>query len=514
MLKRALGWVLPLSTGRVLAFCLTVAAATYAIVFRDPFVFLFMTPFFALGCRRGTNPIALIALSLLPATLLVIASAIKFSLVGVPLVTYDHYFLRKNIVILAYNDWRLALSLVIGAVITVLYVKTLVFGRGAFSRFERGGLTALVLISAASLMNLHGQAYAAVWESAANIPTLETFVKSSQVPRPQLRLEANGETAEEELTDAKLLAPSGGLPDIFLVLEESTFPPSLLQSHYKSEALFAKGAPQSGPLRVHTFAGGTWRTEFSVAIQMKPQEFGSDGLYVFHQLEGRIKRSLFTELKALGYRTMIFYPVPGSFINASAFYATIGIDEFYEPRTLGIGTGWDWKFPDSQLYDAMLKKVEGSKQPVVALLVTINQHGPHNIEDPMADYVARFADSDKAYKSFLESLARRDRRAGVIAFGDHQPEFTARFLDGVQPRFFTAYEIRCINFGCSGSTTPEIKALDATLLAPSALQRFGFELDGLSLMQQHIFATCEANVDACEPATQMKYNTAFAPFFD
>lgn len=517
MLNRARGWAEGLNAGRVLALVFCAAAAGYAVWFREFYVFLFAMPFFALGCRHGKHPAALLALSLLPATVLVIVSVVKFTLVGVPLVSYDHYFLRKNVAILAFNDWHVATGLVVGAIITALYLRALLSGRGAFTRFERIGLFLLALISGASLFNLHGEALDNAWEAEANTPTLRTLVKSAQVPRPHLQMEmhaSNQPSGYQPAPTVELRPPAEGLPDIFLVLEESTFPPSMLQPDYKEEKLFAADGTAGGPLHVHTFAGGTWRTEFSVTVGMKPQEFGGDGLYVFHQLEGRIKRSIFSELKKLGYRTMVFYPVPGSFINASAFYASIGVDEFNDPPSLGVGTGWDWKFPDTVLYDAMLKKLDGVKEPVVALLVTINQHGPHDITDPMSDYVARYQSSDHAYKSFIGALEKRGRKAGVVAFGDHQPSFTPRFIDDEQARFITAYEIRCVNFACGDTASSTQKPLDAIMLAPEALERFGFGLDSLSHAQREIFSDCEANVDLCSTAARLKFNTAFAAFFD
>ena len=517
MLKHARAWVEGLNAVRVLAIGLCVAAAVYAMWFNEIYVFLFATPFFALGCRHGKHPAVLIALSLLPATVLVVVSVVKFTLVGVPLVSYDHYFLRKNVAILAFNDWHVAVGLLVTAIATTFYLKALLSGRGTFTRFERVALSALILVSAASLLNLHGEALANAWEAEANTPTLRTLVKSAQVPRPHLQMEmhASNQPADYQPTpNVELRPPAEGLPDIFLVLEESTFPPSMLQPDHKPEKLFAPDGTAGGPLHVHTFAGGTWRTEFSVTVGMKPQEFGGDGLYVFHQLEGRIKRSIFSELKKLGYRTMVFYPVPGSFINASAFYASIGVDEFNDPPSLGVGTGWDWKFPDTILYDAMLKKLDGVKEPVVALLVTINQHGPHDIADPMSDYVARYDASDRAYKAFIEALEKRGRKAGVVAFGDHQPSFTPRFIDDDQARFLTAYEIRCVNFACANGASQAAKPLDAIMLAPEALEKFGFGLDSLSSAQRQIFSDCDTNVDRCSTAARLKFNTAFAAFFD
>lgn len=490
------------------------AAVTYSFVFSDPNVCLFAAVFFLLGCGHGKRPLILLGLSLLPALVLLLVSAVKFALVGLPLVAYDHLFLRSNVLMLAYNDWRIASGLVLLAALIVLYLRALLRGRGPFTLFEKAGAGVMTAMAVFSLVTLFsGRQSVEMWDPANSDPTLITFLRSAQIPKPSLQM---AETpAPAAAPDPGFGAPESGLPDLFLVLEESTFNPNRLRPGYESKALFAKNADLGGALRVHTFAGGTWRTEFSVAVQMKPQEFGSDGLYVFQQLPGRIKRSIFTELKKLGYRIMVFYPVPGSFINAQPFYSSIGADEFYDPVALGVSNGWNWKQPDGRLYQAMLEKIKSlNPGPFVAVMLTINQHGPHDVKNPFPDYLGRFEDSDRAYGEFLAAVAARGRKAGVVAFGDHHPEFTARFLPEGLPRFLADYDVRCINFTCAGPPGPQVRPIDAVMLMPVALERFGFTLDQFSLRQREVFKGCEDDIDRCGEAARLRFNTAFSPFFN
>ncbi|MEO8223637.1 MAG: sulfatase-like hydrolase/transferase, partial [Gammaproteobacteria bacterium] len=489
-------------------------AACYSVAFGDPYIALFMAPFFALGCARGKRPLVLLALSLVPALFLLAGSAVKFSLTGVPLVSYDQYFLRQNVLILAYNDWRVAASLLATAAATLLYIRHLFTGRGLFSRFEKWALVALAVACTSAIADARQWDRNFVnWEMVLGTPSLRTLVMSARIPAPTLPVPATAEAAPGP-DDSLLGAPAGPLPDIYFVLEESTFPPALVRPGYSPHTLFAGSAPNSGPLHVSTFAGATWKTEFSVTTQMRPQEFGSDGLYVFHQLEGRIRRSVFTQLKTLGYRTMVFYPVPGNFINAKSFYESIGVDEFYDPEALGVSAGWDWSLSDAALYDAMLKKIGDSEAPVVAMMLTIRQHGPHDSQDPMADYLARFEASDLAYGGFLDRLAQRGRKAGVVAFGDHQPDFTARYLPDHAAWYFTAYDIRCINFTCATAGSRGGRALDVVMLTPLALEKFGFRLDGLSAFQRHLFETCDDDTTRCDDSVRRRFDGAFARFVD
>ncbi len=492
------------------------AAIIYAIVYDDPYVALVALPFFAVGAARGKHPVILTTLSLLPAAVLLAVSVGKAFVTNIPLVAYDHFFLRGNVLMLAYNDWRVASGIVLTAAAIFFYGKHLLAGRGPFTWFEKGGIAALVLMSGYCIFAMRTEPQIAIWEPALHEPTIRTFIKSTQAPSPQLHLVSSAQAAlPPAQTQHQGLTPPARLPDIFFLLQESTFLPEVLQPDHKPKRIFAGAAAQRGPLKVHTYGGGTWRTEFSLTTQMRPQEFGGDGLYVFHQLEGRVHRSIFTELKKLGYRTVVFYPVPGFFINAAPFYASIGVDEFYDAQSLGIATGWDWKIPDDFFYKAMLKKLEGSDKPVVAFMLTISQHGPHATQDPLADYIQRFDEADKAYGDFVDALQARGRPAGVVTFGDHQPEFTLRFISDEKARHLTVYDIRCVNFACDGqSERPDAKPLDIVMLAPAALERFGFGLDDLSLAQRKAFQGCEGDTDACLEAQRLEFNTAFAQYFE
>lgn len=514
MTARALGSVQNFDIRLALSFIFIAAAAVYCFVFDDPYTALLVLPFFALGCGRGKHPLVLTALALLPAALLLAVSFAKSLATGIPLVAYDHLFLRGNVVMLAYNDWRVASGLVLVVAATFFYAKAMLAGRGVFSRFEKIGLVALALVSGYCIHAMRSEAQIAIWEPAFQLPTLKTFVKSAAAPSPRLQLIANAEAALPPTSQQGLVAPADK-PDIFFILQESTFLPEILRPEHRPRRLFGPGAAQRGPLKVHTYGGGTWRTEFSLTTQMRAQEFGSDGLYVFHQLEGRVHRSIFTELKKLGYRTVVFYPVPGFFINAAPFYASIGVDEFYDPQSLGINKGWDWKTPDEAFYKAMLKKLENSPQPVVALMLTISQHGPHATQDPLTDYIERFDTADRAHGDFLDALAARGRSAGVVTFGDHQPEFTLRFISDERARHLTTYDIRCVNFTCAGADAAATeKALDIVMLAPAALERFGFGLDDLSLAQRKAFQNCESDTDLCVETERLEFNTAFSKYFE
>ena len=514
MLTRALPALPRLTLPLTLSFVVVCGMTIYAALFGDPHVVLFMTPFFLLGCARGRHPLTLLALSTIPAFALLSVSLVKTMLTGFSLVTYDGYFIRENLLMLAYNDWRVSTGLIVLIGGIVFYLRSLFSGRGAFTRFERRSAVALGVASVGCMIGVQQWDQDIFdWEYELSRPSVRGFVKSVRIPESQLALPA---TAAElpPLKNLSLGAPPGALPDLFFILQESTFHPRLVRPGYEPTTLFSSQASHTGDLHVHTYGGGTWMTEFSLVSQMRPQEFGNGGLYVFHQLEGRIKRSVFTLLKELGYRTIVVYPVPGEFINARNFYKSIGVDEFYDPESLGISKGWDWEIPDKKFYEAIQRKIEGTKQPIALLMLTIIQHGPHDAIDPVTDYLTRFEQSDEAYGSFLDFLLLRGRKAGVVAFGDHHPDFTNSRMPDEHTKELTAYEIRCLHFNCTNKALARNKSrtLDIGVLTPIALEEFGFSLDDLSLLQKTLLGTCDADLSRCDETARLQFNSAFSQF--
>lgn len=504
------------SASSVLSLAVICVTAFFASAHSDPYIILGIAPFFLLGCAKGKKPLALVALASLPSLFLILLSNVKVQLTGLPLSILDRYLLENNIFVLAYNDYRVAIAIVLIAGGIFYYLWALLSGRGRFTRFEKITAGGLSFFWAFFAFNVATSDLDFLLTDENQNPTFKTFVKSMIVPSARLALADDDSDDDLRLSSRTLGAPKDGKPDLFFVLQESTFDPRMIEAEYEPKTLFSRHVPLSGPLHVHTYGGGTWLSEFALVTQMRPQEFGDGGWYVFHQLPGRIKSSLFTQLKELGYHTVVIYPVPGFFLNARQFYNSIGVDEFLDPGQLGISKGWDWKIPDASFYSAALKKAEeAGPKPIAVFMLTINQHGPHDAERPFADYLSRFELSDLAYDSFLQSLKDRGRRAGVVAFGDHQPEFTKSLFPEETKRQLTHYEIRCVNFACTGAdkTPKSSDQLDITLLAPVALEHFGFKIDDLSFYGKYLFEQCTSDVSRCTQDLRLKFNRAFSAVF-
>ena len=103
-------------------------------------------------------------------------------------------------------------------------------------------------------------------------------------------------------------------PDIVLLLQESTVNPNIydLPAGTKLPELFMfqqdEGVAASSQMRVQTFGGGTWLSEFSALTGLNSDDFGAQKSGVFYFIVDNLKNSLFKEMKANGYYTVVLTP--------------------------------------------------------------------------------------------------------------------------------------------------------------------------------------------------------------
>lgn len=182
--------------------------------------------------------------------------------------------------------------------------------------------------------------------------------------------------------------------------------------------------------------------------------------YVTYLLEGKVRESLVSQLKRLGYRTVSLYATPGEFLNGGRFHQSLGFDEFLDSREQERVHGTYWQLSDRQIYETATRVIERHErehpgQPLFVWLQTIRNHGPHgewkggecerlkgsrlrevvreggfdpDLNCPLVDYLDRIEQSQKAYIDWKKSLANRfpRRSFSLVQFGDHHPILTER----------------------------------------------------------------------------------------
>ncbi len=237
-------------------------------------------------------------------------------------------------------------------------------------------------------------------------------------------------------------------PDVVVLLQESTVNPHIysLPANVKLPDLYmfqrdADVIAQS-PLRVQTFGGGTWLSEFSVLTGLNTDDFGSRKNAVFYSVVDHLQNSLFRAMKDNGYYTVVLTPFNKSAYHAGHAYKTLGVDRIIQPQDLGYPASmnenlWTISTQDMLSYVKTILAKETDK-PIFVFSLTMYEHGPYEeshhddyglsgkVDHPtvvgkFSHYMEKITASDPAIKDFSEFVAKRDKPTVFLHFGDHQP---------------------------------------------------------------------------------------------
>ncbi len=235
--------------------------------------------------------------------------------------------------------------------------------------------------------------------------------------------------------------------DIVLILQESTFNPRRLKgvdprTLPKLEMFDSPWSTESGALRVHTYRGGTWRSEFSALTGLSSDDFGVLAGTVFYSAVFHLQDSLWSRLKKAGYRIIVVTPFAEGSYNSGKAYRALGADKIIHVTDLG----WKgsrrkniWNIPTGKILE-MVRTVLDEKydRPVAIYALTMKEHGPypekenHRLEADesnvgsaalgrVAQYVDRLEQASEDVVKFDRWVQERKRPTVLVRFGDHQP---------------------------------------------------------------------------------------------
>lgn len=236
-------------------------------------------------------------------------------------------------------------------------------------------------------------------------------------------------------------------PSIILILNESTFPPSLFAPNPADPAIadFLRSTDgRTHGLRVETFGGATWKTEFSVLTGIPASCYGSFSGHVFHWAANKIHHSLPKYLEGFGYRAAMVLPNEKEFVGSDKFYNSVGLTEILDRTILEAKSDRERdEFYFDHALDWLDRHFSASAKPVFLYVQTMSNHHPHDVRvmetggatSKLADtefdeYMRRLRRTCRDYANFRAALATRfaDRAFVIARFGDHQPPSTARLL--------------------------------------------------------------------------------------
>ena len=503
-------------------FCISMTALREPALLQQAFVIALMV------CAFGV----LLSAFARPATALVVSgglflglnflSVMKLRYLDSPLMPADFvYYARSSLLeTLGHYPHLWMLSVVVGVVAPVVLWAVWHFDRRLLAHLSRGrawtvrlsGMAIwafafwVCLLPNGPFAEVHAKN---VWEKLSDDAQITNFFvnfSDSDVRMPEMGDEAQAEqewgaTASGE--PAAMPRSPESYPDIVQVLEESTFDPSNFTKCNIPEcrvAMFKTDVRtrSTGPMRVHTFGGGTWVSEFATLTGMPQDIFGPGGMYAPYVLAPHVQDSLPRQLQRLGYLTIAIYPTNGAFLNGRNAYRAYGFDQFYDATQLGLE---EWEETDQQMFDAAKRvydKVKKPGQPVFVMILTLAQHGPHDT-DPLSSlpapfnkgvlkglptaeslnfntYLSNLHNSDVAMRGLEHDFLDRAQPTVLVHFGDHQPSFSG--LIRTMPRtwpdelssvkdYLTYYMIKS-NF--QGAPLPRYPMLDIALLPSMVLQ--------------------------------------------
>lgn len=318
-------------------------------------------------------------------------------------------------------------------------------------------------------------------------------------------------------------------PDVVVWLNESTLDPARYQlpgAKLPPLPMF-KSSPQtlaSGRLRVHTFGGKTWLSEFSLLTGLVPADFGSRRNLVFNSVAPAVSSTLVRRFSAAGYDTVALMPTPKQFYGAARTYEAVGFErvltlrDFPEYDAL---KGDEWDIADSErMAEAAItllraQRARSDARPLFLYLLSVKEHAPYSgrtrikyglehsgIKPSMAakltDYVDRLRRLDTGVAALEKELLASPRPALWAYFGDHQAYFEeappAYRKPESEPDLVTQYQLRA-NYRSGLGEQPAL--LDIALLPSLIADNAGLPPDSYFQAQTAMRRLCQGRLGDC-----------------
>jgi hypothetical protein len=318
-------------------------------------------------------------------------------------------------------------------------------------------------------------------------------------------------------------------PHIILIHEESLVQPSLFPTlgyDRSLDQLFRSGDGSLRQLRVETYGGASWLTEFSLLAGLSTHSFGNMRQFVQTFMQGRLKDTLPQALERCGYRNVVLYPMLKNFVSNHKFYTSIGMGEVFDMKAQGAKTTQERdRFYFGNALTEMARHFKSSNQPLFTFIQTMSAHWPYDFTfephvkvsggepgtDPeMHEYLRRVAMAKIDYDYLVKELRRRFPRERflIVHYGDHHPMATRTLLGygaetevedvGLGPEsigFITYYAAQGLNYAVPA--LPGFDTLDVSYLGSVILDLAGLPLSDSHRERLRLMAVCQGRYYSC-----------------
>ncbi len=340
-----------------------------------------------------------------------------------------------------------------------------------------------------------------------------------------------GKSAVARLDPAHVCAPHDKPPHVILIHQESVTPPMpfapALSFDPKLAEFFKSHDGRVHKLRVETYGGGSWLTEFSVLTGMASRFFGGMQQFVQIYMAGRIDDALPAALARCGYRNVMFYPYLKGFFGSSKFFESVGLKQIFDLKAQKAPSSMEMdSFYYSNALDEIAQHTQSSQQPLFVYVQTMGAHWPYDVtywpqrkvggggpdtSAEMHEYLRRLTMSQQDYDAFYAALAQRfpNERFLIVQYGDHQPLATRRFFGFEQqeieeinaalrddsPAFETYFSVNAINF--DPPALPQTPVLDAAYLGAILFEQARLPMPDSWRARLALMAHCNGHYAAC-----------------
>jgi len=471
-----------------------------------------------------------------------LCSLLKFSIVAMNLHAYDALFYLFSLAQLnffwqTFPGYALVALAGVGGLVGLMAVFWLREAPHPLGRL-RSGAVALVALCAAG-----GSAIVIVERGATffdqNRHIFSAFIASlgdvPQLVRERGYLEMSAQASLVQSVETITCRPEATPPDIVLFLNESVMPPGVypeLVFPEETKPFFKSFDGRIHAMRVETFGGGTWLTDFSALTGLSTTMFGNMRNFAAQLTTGRLRHTLPQYLKACGYDTTIIYPSLAEFAGSARFYRSIGFDQVIDRK---VHKAPDERQRDAFYYEQVRKVIDGAgagpgRRPQFIVASSMSPHSPWNFRfapeavrpgeqlrwnaDPETDeYLWRIVLAKRDRDAFRADLARAhpQRPFLFVSYGDHQPALSrlplanaaeiadkgsAWQLDPASRAFKTYYAIEGMGFA-PRVQMPDAPVLEVPHLATLTVAAAGLPLDAVYARRLRLLHHCNGLYMGC-----------------
>ena len=323
--------------------------------------------------------------------------------------------------------------------------------------------------------------------------------------------------------------PASKPPHIILIHQESVVPPSYFPSltyDKKLDAFFHSRDDKVHKLRVETYGGASWLTEFSVLTGLSAFSLGHLRQFAQTIMAGKIRETLPQALARCGYRNVAFHPMLRNYLSIGNFLKAVGVHQMFDAKDQGAKSATERdQFYYSSALTEMERHFQTSSQPLFAFIETMATHGPYNYvympevlvpgggpgTDPaMHEYLRRLSMAHVDYEFLRAEIARRfpDQSFLVVHYGDHHPTATRPLLgfgpkadiehvlrSGNATALVTYYAVDAIRY--LPPPLPSLEALDVAYLPALILAGAGLPLSDTYRERLRLMTLCEGRYHGC-----------------